>query len=149
MNATPSAQPAFCFFSQFEAQLVREACRNFLDLEQKIPIWTTDPYYRPFSRPFPSWLDEDYVTDLLISATRKVFFSVLIPEPLTPEEIFCLYCAMDFGVNDCDLEGDALRLLNPVLIKLEKLCEQTASALPPYLTELRRDYLAGEVAFDF
>lgn len=145
MSATPQV---FCSFSQSEAQLLREACRVFLHHEQKIPIWTTDPYYAPFLRPFPSWLDEDYVTNLLISATRKVFFSALISSPLAPEEIICLYYAMDFWVNACNLEGDALRLRLPVLTELGRLFEQTASALPPYLTELRRDCLPDE-AFDF
>lgn len=141
MSATPQV---FCSFPQSEAQLLREACRVFLHHEQKIPIWTRDPFFRPL----PSWLDEDYVLDLLISATRKVFFSALMPEPLFPEEIFCLYYAMDFVVNACDLEGDALRLRLPVLTELDRFLSQTASALPPYLTELRRDYLPDEVAFD-
>lgn len=141
MNSIP---PVFCSFSQSEAQLLREACQVFLHREQKIPIWTQDPFFRPL----PSWLDEDYVTDLLISATRKVFFSALMPEPLSPEEIFCLYCAMDFVVNACDLEGDALRLRLPVLTELDRFLSQTVSALPPYLTELRRDYLAGYVSYD-
>ena len=141
MNSIP---PAFCSFSQSEAQLLREACRVFLHNEQKIPIWKRDPYFRPL----PSWLDEDYVTDLLISATRKAFFAPLIPSPLSPEEVLCLYYAMDYVVNDCDLEGDTLQLLLPVLTELDKAFSQTLPALPPYLIELRRDYLAEEISFD-
>ena len=88
------------------------------------------------------------MTDLLISATRKAFFAPLIPSPLSPEEVLCLYYAMDYVVNDCDLEGDTLQLLLPVLTELDKAFSQTLPALPPYLIELRRDYLAEEISFD-